>query len=103
MSNALPKRAMLVVNAVSRHGEAAFEEARETYLIGSPEEIIEVVKMYDALGVDQLIYSPLTMTMDQKYVLRSIETFGKHVLPQFDRDPVHRTKRLREAAVARAA
>jgi hypothetical protein len=37
--------------------------------------------MYETIGVDQLIYSPLTMTMDQKYVLRSIETFGKHVLP----------------------
>ena len=37
--------------------------------------------MYEAIGVDQLIYSPLTMTLDQKHVLRSIETFGKHVLP----------------------
>ena len=35
--------------------------------------------------------------MDQKYVLRSIETFGKHVLPQFDKDPVHSTTRQREA------
>ena len=61
--------------------------------IGSPEEIIEVIKMYEAIGVDQLIYSPLTMTMDQKHVLRSIETFGKHVLPMFDKDPVHSTTR----------
>ena len=53
------------------------------------------------IGVDQLIYSPLTMTMDQKHVLRSIETFGKHVLPHFDSDPVHRTTRLREAALQR--
>jgi YegS/Rv2252/BmrU family lipid kinase len=29
MADALPKRAMLVVNAGSRHGEAVFEEARE--------------------------------------------------------------------------
>ncbi len=35
--------------------------------------------------------------MDQKHVLRSIETFGKHVLPRFDKDPVHRTTRQREA------
>jgi hypothetical protein len=71
--------------------------------VGAPEEIIPILKMYEAVGVDQLIYSPLTMTMDQKYVLRSIETFGKHVLPVFDTDPVHSTTRLRQAALKQAA
>src|SRR5438876_361875 len=72
--------------------------------IGSPEEIVRVIQMYEALGVDQLIYAPLTLTLDQKYVLESIETFGKHVLPKFDTDPMHRTTRQREAALkARAA
>jgi alkanesulfonate monooxygenase SsuD/methylene tetrahydromethanopterin reductase-like flavin-dependent oxidoreductase (luciferase family) len=72
--------------------------------IGAPEEIIEVIKMYEAVGVDQLIYAPLTLTLDQKYVLESIEVFGKHVLPRFDKDPVHSTTRQREAALkAKAA
>jgi alkanesulfonate monooxygenase SsuD/methylene tetrahydromethanopterin reductase-like flavin-dependent oxidoreductase (luciferase family) len=72
--------------------------------IGSPQEIIEVIRMYEAIGVDQLIYAPLTLTMDQKYVLDSIETFGTHVLPKFDKDPVHSTTRQREAALkAKAA
>ena len=70
---------------------------------GAPEEIVEVIKRYEAIGVDQLIYSPLTMSMDQKNVLRSIETFGRRVLPQFDKDPMHRTTRLRQAALASAA
>jgi len=67
--------------------------------IGAPEEIVEVIRMYEELGVDQLIYAPLTLTLDQKYVLESIETFGKHVLPKFDKDPVHSTTRQREAAL----
>jgi alkanesulfonate monooxygenase SsuD/methylene tetrahydromethanopterin reductase-like flavin-dependent oxidoreductase (luciferase family) len=71
--------------------------------IGSPEEIIEVIKMYEAVGADQLIYAPLTLTLDQKHVLRSIETFGKYVLPKFDKDPVHSTKRQREAQLAAKA
>jgi alkanesulfonate monooxygenase SsuD/methylene tetrahydromethanopterin reductase-like flavin-dependent oxidoreductase (luciferase family) len=72
--------------------------------IGSPEEIIEVIKMYDAIGADQLIYAPLTLTLDQQYVLESIETFGRRVLPLFDKDPVHSTARQREAALkAKAA
>src|SRR5207247_679870 len=66
--------------------------------IGAPEEIVRVIEMYEALGVDQLIYAPLTLTLDQQYVLESIETFGKHVLPKFDTDAVHRTTRQREAA-----
>jgi len=65
--------------------------------IGSPEEIIKVIKMYEDIGVDQLIYAPLTLTLEQKHVLRSIETFGKHVLPKFDKDPMHSTTQQREA------
>ena len=72
-------------------------------LCGSPEEIIPVLRQWEAMGVDQIICSPLTMAMDQKHVLRSIETIGKHVLPAFDNDPIHRTTRLREAAVAARA
>jgi alkanesulfonate monooxygenase SsuD/methylene tetrahydromethanopterin reductase-like flavin-dependent oxidoreductase (luciferase family) len=71
--------------------------------IGAPEEIVGVVEMYEAIGVDQLIYAPLTMTMDQKHVLRSIETFGKHVLPKFDKDPFHKTTRQRQSALAAKA
>ena len=31
-----------------------------------------------------------------------METFGKHVLPQFDKDPVHSTTRQREAQLGRS-
>ena len=31
---------------------------------------------------------------------RSVELFGKHVQPRFDKDPVHSTTRMREAALA---
>src|SRR5437899_2418700 len=67
--------------------------------IGAPEEIVRVIEMYEALGVDQLIYAPLTLTLDQRYVLESIAPFATHVLPKFDTDPVHRTTRQREAAL----
>lgn len=66
--------------------------------VGSPEELIPVIQRYVDLGVDQIIYSPLTMAMEQKNVLRSIETFGKHVLPKFDKTPLHRTTHLRQEA-----
>ncbi len=71
--------------------------------VGDPDEIARVIQMYVDIGADQLIYSPLTLTMDQKHVLRSIETFGKYVLPRFDTDPVHSTTRQREAALKACA
>ena len=36
--------------------------------------------------------------MERDIAIETIETFGKHVLPAFDTDPVHRTTRQREAA-----
>ncbi len=72
-------------------------------LVGAPEEIIPVIKTWQGLGVDQLIFSPLTMAMDQKHVLRSVEAFGKHVIPKFDLDPQHSTTRQRLAALAAQA
>jgi alkanesulfonate monooxygenase SsuD/methylene tetrahydromethanopterin reductase-like flavin-dependent oxidoreductase (luciferase family) len=71
--------------------------------IGSPDEIAAVIKQYEEVGADQLIYAPLTLTLDQKHVLESIETFGKYVLPHFDKDPVHSTKRQRLAAIGSKA
>ncbi len=73
-------------------------------MIGAPEEISEAIKLYEGIGADSLVFAPLVTTMDHKYVLKSIETFGKKVLPKFDKDPVHSTTRQREAALkARAA
>jgi len=77
--------------------------ARGAAQYGSPQEVIEVIRRYAAIGVDQLIYSPLTMAMEQRHVLRSIETFGRRVLPVFDTDPMHRTTRQRAAALPAAA
>lgn len=71
-------------------------------MIGDPDEIAETIELYEAIGVDSLVFAPLVTTMDQSYVLESIETFGKHVIPRFDKDPVHSTKRQREAQTAAA-
>ena len=43
----------------------------------------------------------LASTQSQEVARRTIELFGKHVIPRFDKDPVHRTTRFREAALAR--
>ena len=72
-------------------------------MIGNPDEITKAIQLYADLGVDSLVVAPLVTLMDHKHVRRSIETFGKHVIPRFDKDPVHSTTRLREAHLAAQA
>ena len=72
-------------------------------MIGDPDEISKAIKLYEDLGVDSLVFAPLVTLMDHKYVRKSIETFGKHVIPRFDKDPVHSTTRSREACLAAQA
>jgi alkanesulfonate monooxygenase SsuD/methylene tetrahydromethanopterin reductase-like flavin-dependent oxidoreductase (luciferase family) len=79
-----------------------FEFAIRTGMMcyGDPEEVSRAVQGYMDAGVDQLVFGMLSSAMSGEVAVESVETFGKHVIPQFDTDPVHRTTRLREAATA---
>lgn len=71
-----------------------------TQCYGTPDEVAEVCQDYADAGVDQLVFGQLSTTMSREVAVETVETFGRHVLPQFDKDPVHRTTRQREAALA---
>jgi alkanesulfonate monooxygenase SsuD/methylene tetrahydromethanopterin reductase-like flavin-dependent oxidoreductase (luciferase family) len=68
---------------------------------GTPEEVAASIQRYADAGIDQVVFGLLSSTMDRDLATETIETFGKHVLPGFDIDPVHRTTRQREAAEKR--
>jgi alkanesulfonate monooxygenase SsuD/methylene tetrahydromethanopterin reductase-like flavin-dependent oxidoreductase (luciferase family) len=65
---------------------------------GTPEEVAAAIAPYEAAGVDQVVFGLLSSSMNRELALEVVETFGTHVLPQFDKDPVHRTTRQREAS-----
>ena len=65
---------------------------------GTPDEVEVAIRKYADAGVDQVVFGLLSSTMERDIAIETIETFGKHVLPAFDTDPVHRTTRQREAA-----
>jgi len=67
--------------------------------IGTPEEVTKAVKRYADVGADQLVFGMLSTTMGAETAIEATETFGKHVLPEFDKDPVASTVRQREAYV----
>lgn len=67
--------------------------------IGDPDDNARMCQHYADIGCDQLVISPLTTTMTYETAVKSIELFGREVVPRFDKDPVHRTARMREAAL----
>lgn len=67
-------------------------------IVGDPEECGRGVQMYADVGCDQLIFGVLASTQPQAVALESVAVFGKHVIPRFDKDPVHSTTRMRQAA-----
>jgi hypothetical protein len=69
-------------------------------VIGTPEECDRATKAYADAGADQLVFGMLSTTMPIEIAEEAIETYGRHIIPTYDRDPVHSTTRQREAWVA---
>ncbi len=69
-------------------------------MYGTPDEVGRTAQAYADSGVDQVVFGLLSSTISRELAVETVETFGRHVLPRFDRDPVHRTTRFREAARA---
>jgi len=86
----LPEPSPDEVEAMSRAGLA---------MVGDPDDCARVIQMYEDIGIDQIILSPLTTTLDYETAVKSLELFGTEVVPTFDTDPVHRTTRMRQRAV----
>jgi alkanesulfonate monooxygenase SsuD/methylene tetrahydromethanopterin reductase-like flavin-dependent oxidoreductase (luciferase family) len=63
--------------------------------IGTPEEVSRAVQRYENAGADQLTFGMLSTTMPVEVAIEAVETFGRHVLPAFDKDPMHSTTRQR--------
>ena len=67
-------------------------------IVGDPDDCAKAVQQYADVGCDQIIFGILASTQPQEVALQSVELFGKHVIPRFDKDPVHSTTRMRQAA-----
>jgi alkanesulfonate monooxygenase SsuD/methylene tetrahydromethanopterin reductase-like flavin-dependent oxidoreductase (luciferase family) len=69
-------------------------------IIGNPDEALAQCQRWVSTGVDQLTFGIGPATPEQ--TLETIRLLGEHVIPKIDTDPVHRTTRMRQAAVARS-
>ncbi|MBV9255848.1 MAG: LLM class flavin-dependent oxidoreductase [Actinobacteria bacterium] len=68
--------------------------------VGDPDDVASVIQKYEDIGCDQIVFSPLSTTMGYERAVSSLQLFAKEVQPRFDKDPVHRTTRMREAAAS---
>jgi len=68
--------------------------------VGDPDDVASVIHKYEDIGCDQVVFSPLSTTMGYDRAVSSLQLFAKEVQPRFDKDPVHRTTRMREAAAS---
>ncbi|MGC0420237.1 hypothetical protein [Embleya sp. AB8] len=62
-------------------------------ICGDPDGVPAAVRADESVGVDRLVLDP--GCDDRANTLKTIELFGKHVVPRFDTDPEHRTTRFR--------
>jgi alkanesulfonate monooxygenase SsuD/methylene tetrahydromethanopterin reductase-like flavin-dependent oxidoreductase (luciferase family) len=65
-------------------------------VLGDPEDALTQCRRWEAAGADQLVFGLGAAPKEQS--LEMIRLMGEHVIPKIDKDPVHRTTRLREAA-----
>lgn len=67
-------------------------------IVGDPDDCKTGVKVWEDLGVDQLVFSPLTTQISLEDAKRCFSTFGEHVIPAFDLEPeIHSTTKQRLA------
>jgi alkanesulfonate monooxygenase SsuD/methylene tetrahydromethanopterin reductase-like flavin-dependent oxidoreductase (luciferase family) len=65
-------------------------------IVGNPDDALEQCRRWEAAGADQLVFGSGMATQAQQ--LESIRLIGEHVIPKMDKDPVHRTTKMRQAA-----
>ena len=56
---------------------------RGVVIAGDPDSCIEALKKHEAIGIDQMMIMVQTETIPHEKVMKSIELFGKYVIPEF--------------------
>lgn len=72
-----------LVQQVWRELDADTLVERGVIVAGDPESCIRATKLHEDTGVDQLQFLMATETIPHKKVMKSIEMFGKYVIPKF--------------------
>jgi alkanesulfonate monooxygenase SsuD/methylene tetrahydromethanopterin reductase-like flavin-dependent oxidoreductase (luciferase family) len=69
-------------------------------IIGDPDHALEQCRRWEAAGADQISFG--VGTAPHEATLETIRLMGEHVIPKLDKDPVHRSTRMRDGTAAKA-
>lgn len=75
--------------ATRQYGKGAqFEDlqAREQLLIGTPDEVIDMIRKYRSIGMDHVMMLMNFGGLPHEKVMKSMELVAKHVMPAFDQE-----------------
>ena len=74
----------------------AIESMRENgSAIGTPEDALKTFKRWEEVGVDGVLVTP---PPNHYAALETLELVSRHVIPEIDKDPTHRTSHFRANA-----
>jgi alkanesulfonate monooxygenase SsuD/methylene tetrahydromethanopterin reductase-like flavin-dependent oxidoreductase (luciferase family) len=65
--------------------------------VGTPDEVEKTMGRYANIGADQISFGTFATDVSLADATEAYECFGKHIIPLFDKDPIHSTTRQREA------
>ncbi|MGF7159244.1 alkanesulfonate monooxygenase SsuD/methylene tetrahydromethanopterin reductase-like flavin-dependent oxidoreductase (luciferase family) [Rhodoligotrophos appendicifer] len=88
------------ISAQSSSGNYDAEQLRESLLIGTPDEVVEKLGLYEAAGVDLFCYGA-NIGLPFKQAVRSLELFIERVMPHFA-EPGQRPGRASQGRQAQA-
>jgi len=67
----------------------------------STREASKAIDNFALTGADQISFGMLSTSISRETCLEAVETFGKHVLKNYDKDPIHNTTKQRLALSGR--
>jgi alkanesulfonate monooxygenase SsuD/methylene tetrahydromethanopterin reductase-like flavin-dependent oxidoreductase (luciferase family) len=73
--------------------------------IGTPEQIADIIRRYEEVGVDQIIFSVQIGNNKHEHIMESIELFAREIMPEFveGREKKEAAKRARLEPLIEAA
>ena len=61
--------------------------SRGVIIAGDPDSCSQAIKIHEEAGVDQMHFITASETISHEKAMKSIEMFGKHVIPKFRKSP----------------
>lgn len=72
-----------------KEGTVSFDEIdeRDMVIVGDPDKCIQKLKKYEAAGADHVLCLMQVGGLKHEHIMKSIELFGKYVIPEFKKEP----------------